>query len=146
MAAGETRRRGIQAVVDEVERRGGRVEVLTGARGPGAHHLVIDSPTGRWRARVKIKSSGTWQDNTDNGAPATAADADDRVWIYVEVQAEPAFSLAPAWWAVNDIHDSHTASLERNGGRRARTAGTTHHAIHPARVRQWRDRWDIVGL
>src|SRR3712207_182928 len=146
MAAGETWRKGIQAVVDEVRRRGGRAEVFAGARGPGAHHLVIHTPTGKWLARLKTKSSGTWQDNTDNGARASADDADDRVWIYVDVHGEPAFYVAPAWWAVNDIHDAHAAYLARHGGRRARTPDTTHHAIRPERVAQWRDRWDIVGL
>lgn len=145
MAAGETWRKGLQSVIDEVERRGGRANE-SGARGRGIHHLLIDCPSGRWRARLKTKSSGTWQDDTGNGTPATADDVDDCVWIYVDVKGEPSFFVAPAWWAVNDIQDAHAKYLARHGGRRAVTQGTTHHAIPLERVLQWKDRWDIIGL
>ncbi len=147
MPAGETWLRGVREVEEEVGRRGGRCEVLAGRRGPGGHHLSIESPSGRWLVRLKTKSSGTWQDHTENGAAASEADADDRVWIYVDVGPQgPAFFIAPGWWAVNDIHQAHEAYLQKHGGRRARSQDTTHHAIRPDRVEQWRDRWDVLGL
>jgi len=54
--------------------------------------------------------------------------------------------VVPEWWILNDIHVHHLAYLKRHGGRRARNPESTHHAIQHARIEEWRDRWDILGI
>ena len=145
MDAGNTRRRGLDAVQTALSARGARSVLAAGDL--GGHHIVCSTPSGEWRLRVKTKSAGTWQDDTGNGAPATSDDADQVVWVYVDVAAEdPIFYVAPGWWAVNDIYTSHEEYLKRHGGRRALSPNSSHHAITQSRVSEWRGRWDLLGL
>lgn len=145
MTGRDTRRRGVEAVADELNRRGAGYELVS--RSAEGHHVVCRTTTGTWRLRLKTKSTGTWQDDTRNGARATVMDADDSAWIYVDLgEQPPTFYVAPGWWAVNDIYSAHSGYLAKHGGRRAVNPTATHHAIRPRRIEEWRNRWDVIGL
>lgn len=63
-----------------------------------------------------------------------------------EGRALPEYFVVPEKWIQKDIDAAYAAYLKRHGGKRARTPGSTHHAIRKDRVEQWRDRWDLLGI
>jgi hypothetical protein len=58
----------------------------------------------------------------------------------------PAFYITPHWWIQNNIHNEHAAWLEKKGGVRPRTPDSPHHAITEPRLREWKARWDVLGI
>jgi hypothetical protein len=53
----------------------------------------------------------------------------------------------PEWWIQNDIYRAHSNYLAKHGGvRPGSNPDSTHHAIQTARVSEWRDRWDLLGI
>jgi hypothetical protein len=100
--------------------------------------------------QVKTRQAGTWQTSTKYGQPREEPKPPERrFWVFVDLLkagASPAYFIVPEWWIQNDIHVAHQAYLGRHGGVRARTATSTHHAIGPSRLEEWRDAWDILGI
>lgn len=139
-----TSRRGVDAVVAEIERRGATsVDVRSGRR----RELRMTARGVEYTLRVKARRSGTWQSTTTEGEPRTPEALPTRIWVFVDLaERPPGFYIAPEWWVRNDIYDAHRAYLARHGGHRAQTEDSTHHAIQPGRISQWRDRWDLLGL
>lgn len=97
--------------------------------------------------QVKTKRGGrVWQTRTTRGKSDPVEDA-TRFWILVDLSVDdPEFYVVPEWWMQRDIHDAHADYLASHGGKRAQTQDSTHHAISIARVEQWRDRWDLLGI
>ncbi len=95
---------------------------------------------------VKTKRTGDWQTSTNEGRPSRPVEHEDTFWIFVDLgrPSAPEFYIAPSWWVRNDIYNNHEEYLARHGGRRARSQDTMHHRIEPARVRQWRGKWDVL--
>jgi hypothetical protein len=60
--------------------------------------------------------------------------------------AAPKYFVMPEWWIKNDIYDAHADYLAAHGGVRPGKPDSLHHAIPVARVDQWRDRWDVLGI
>ncbi len=96
---------------------------------------------------VKTRGSGTWQTDIRKGNPTPESPDDDRFWLFVDLTSDPpGFFIAPASWVENDIYETYQADLARFGGSRPRSPASTHHGIREARIRRWRDRWDLLGL
>ena len=58
----------------------------------------------------------------------------------------PEYFVMPEWWIENDICDATPTTLRRPVGVRPGNPDSLHHAIAVARVEQWRDRWDVLGI
>jgi hypothetical protein len=130
------------AVIRAVEQRGGTVrEVRDGRR----VELVVDGLEGRSRVRVISRRRGDWQTSIREGDRTEVGPG--RFWVLVDLAiARPRFYVAPADWMTDDIRREHEDYLRRHGGTRARTEDSVHHRITTARVEQWWERWDLLGL
>lgn len=70
-------------------------------------------------------------------------------WIFVDLgdkDKSPRYWIAPNWWLLNNIYEVHKQYLDRSGGRRPINPDSTHHAIDEERLKQWKDKWDILGI
>jgi hypothetical protein len=146
MSGAETARRGLQQAVQALERRGATVQADTSTR--SKNMLRVRLPEGGpVHVYVKTRATGTWQTDVRKGTPAPESADETRFWVFVDLTESPtAFYIAPAWWVENDIYQTHQAFLARFGGRRPRSPGSTHYGIPEQRIRQWRERWDLLGL
>jgi hypothetical protein len=129
-------------VAEEIRRRGGRVvDYRVGQR----TELRAHTRTGRvLELRVLSRRAGDWQTSIRNGD--LTATTDDRYWLLVDLtQPTPGFYIVPEDWMVHDIRREHDEYLARHGGRRARTMDSLHHRIQTGRVREWRERWDLIS-
>lgn len=139
--------RGRRLVRAELQERGVATTVL---RNGNLVLLEIRSPTDgrRIHLRVKTRTSGTWQGSIRDGDAEPRPPQPDTYWVFVELESggRPGFFIVPDQWMRKDIYEAHRKYLRRHGGVRAVTADSTHHAIEPKRVLQWRDRWDLLGV
>ena len=142
-----TAERGRRLVTAELQERGVATTVL---RRGNLVLLEIRSPSdGRHiHLRVKTRTSGTWQGSIRDADASSRAPDPGTFWIFVEVErgGRPGFFIVPDQWMRKDIYEAHQKYLRRHGGVRAVTADSTHHAIEPRRILQWRDRWDLLGI
>ncbi len=148
MNSGQVGRAGEYFAAGEIHRRGGWAVTFSGNM-PGIDLLASDTEHTRTvPVQVKAKRSGTWHASTKRDAAQRDAAADEnRFWVFVDLGVwPPNFYVVPHWWMQNDIYEHHAAYLARHGGQRARTPGSTHHAIPTSRVQEWQDRWDLLGL
>ena len=102
---------------------------------------------GGWKHRVRVSTrrSGTWQTSTKNADQRAPVELEDRLWIFVDlVGGEPSFYVVPEGWMAEDIYRHHQQYLDRHGGERKFSPGSTHHAIAEDRIAEWRDRWDLL--
>lgn len=142
-----TAEKGRRAVADALRDRGAEVGEL---RRGNLHLLEIRHPRtgGRVQLRVKTRTSGTWQGSIREADPDPAPSLPEAFWVFADLEdvQRPQFFIVPDAWMRQDIHREHHAYLNRHGGERAITKDSTHHAIQPRRLLQWRDRWDLLGL
>ena len=103
--------------------------------------------------QVKTKRGGrSWHASILAGKPGKppAAPLDETTfWILVDLgdwETTPRYWVVPDWWIRNDIYRNHKAYLDSHGGKRARNPDSTHHAIDEKRLKEWQDRWEILGL
>ncbi|MGH9185777.1 MAG: hypothetical protein ACRD0U_08210 [Acidimicrobiales bacterium] len=74
-------------------------------------------------------------------------DDESAFWAFVDLSTEhPTYYFAPQSWMRNDIYETHAAFLARHGGSRPHSPESAHHGITVARIEQWRDRWDLLGI
>jgi len=137
-------------VAAELHRRGAYAVTFSGNM-PNIDVLASDAEHGRQAAiQVKTKTSGTWHTSTERGAVRTEADADNRFWVLVDIGRDPApppaYFIVPEWWIRNHIHERYQAYLASHGGQRPRNPRSTHFAIKPRDVEQWRDRWELLPV
>ncbi|MBV9772524.1 MAG: hypothetical protein JO040_01155 [Gemmatimonadetes bacterium] len=140
-----TAERGRQLVADAIRSRGAQVSEIR--RG---NLVLLECRTGAQRIhlRVKTRTSGTWQGSTQDGHPDPVPSRPEVFWVFVDLErpSSPKYFIAPDEWMRRDIHRAHQSYLARHGGERAISKDSTHHAIEPRRVLQWKDRWDLFGL
>jgi hypothetical protein len=100
--------------------------------------------------QVKTMTTHAWQTSITRGRKREEpAEGDTHFWVFVELTkppAQPEFYVVPEWWIENDIYRVHQEYLARHGGQRAQTKDSTHHAIEPSRIEQWRDQWNLLRL
>lgn len=137
-------------VAAELHRRGGNAVTFSGNM-PKIDILASDVGQTRTVAiQVKTKTAGSWHTSTTLGASRGEDSADDRFWVLVDIGRDPgrppSYFIMPEWWVQNHIHDRHAEYLAQHGGRRPGNPASTHWAIRPRDVEQWRDRWDVLGI
>lgn len=135
-------------VAAEIHRRGGYAVTFAGNM-PGIDIIASDANhLRRITIQVKTRTSGTWHARVPRDAEQTLPiDDESAFWAFVDLSTDlPGYFLAPRWWIRNDIYDVHAAFLGRHGGVRPVSPESGHHAIALARIEQWRDRWDVLGI
>jgi hypothetical protein len=136
-------------VVAEIHRRGGWAACF-GGNMPKIDVLASDfEQVRKITIQVKAKRGGTsWQTSIRKGRPWEEAEAPaDRFWVLVDLRpAAPEYFVMPEWWIENNIYDAHGDYLALHGGVRPGNPDSLHHAIPVARVEQWCDRWDVLGI
>ncbi len=135
-------RAGESFVAAEILRRGGYAVTFSGNM-PGIDILASDAEHLRTiTLQVKTRTTGDWQTSSTRGRLWAGDPGDDRFWALVDLSAEhPVYFLLPAYWIENDIKSTDDAFRALHVPR-----VSTHHAIKTARVEQWRDRWDVLGI
>lgn len=148
-AAQRVARAGEHFVAAELNRRGAYAVTFAGNM-PNIDILASDADQNRTvMIQVKTRRKGTWHSSSTRGIPRTKKDADNKFWVFVDLPdapGQPSYFIAPEWWVLNDIYVHHGAYLAKHGGKRAVNPDSTHHAIKHARIEEWRNRWDILGL
>lgn len=140
-----TAEKGVAVVIAAIQARGG--SDIDEERQGHRRFIHFLAPDGR-RVTVIVKSrkSGTWQASVNDGDPSRSEEG--VFWVFVDVEDPkwPLCYIVPDPWVRDDICENHHAYLERHGGERAVTKESTHHAIDYSRIREWRGRWDLLGL
>jgi hypothetical protein len=99
--------------------------------------------------QVKTRRAGTWHARTTDGRACEEKTDETHFWIFVDIlnnKLKPDYYIVPEWWLANNIHELHTAYLQKHGGKRKHGGDSTHHGVTLDRIEQWKDRWDILGL
>ncbi|OBG45679.1 hypothetical protein [Mycolicibacterium fortuitum] len=134
-------------VAAEIHRRGGHAVTFAGnmrdidlLASDANHNRVI-------KIQVKTKTAAGWQATTTRGKARTKPETEDSYWVLVDLAKNyPDFYVVPLWWMQNDIHTAHSKYLADSGGHRVKNDDSTHHAIPLARIAQWKNRWDVLGI
>ena len=137
-------------VAAELHRRGAYAVTFSGNM-PRIDVLASNVDRSRTVAiQVKTKTAGTWQTTTRRGRPREETVEETEFWAFVDIgkdpEKRPDVYIAPAWWGENSIHERHEAYLARNDGTRTRSPDSTHHAIPKSVIKEWRERWDVLGI
>ena len=141
-----TCRRAIRGCRDTPPRR------ICGHNMPGIDLLASDRDNTH-RVSVQVKTKGPnsrgWQTSTRQGLSSESADAVSfagRYWVLVDLRPAPGFYVMPELWIRNDIYDRHQEYLAAHGGHRRDNPASEHHLITLARVSDWQDSWDVLGI
>jgi hypothetical protein len=138
--------RGIEAVVEEVTRRGGRAQVEhTGSK----REVVVtgEGGDGEVRLLVRARTAGTWQTRASFGEPRAEDEHPTTFWVLVHLSPGAAQCyVVPDWWMRNDIYETHEEYLRWRSESRSLNPESDHHAIRTERVAQWLDRWDQLHV
>lgn len=87
--------------------------------------------------------------NAAEAWPRSSTEDDGRFWILVDLHwggSASDYYVIPAQWMENDIHTAHQEYLAKHGGQRAKNNDSTHYSIKPARVQQWKNRRQVLGI
>lgn len=141
-----TNRRGLDLVVAEIERRGGRGWIISEGRRREIHATGSDSRR-EVAIQVKARTRGDWQTSIEYGRQRNLEEMPSRFWILVDLQpSKPLYYVVPEWWIQNDIWTVHHRYIDPRGGHRAVNDDSVHHSIGTSRVADWLDRWDELGI
>src|SRR5262249_51384848 len=142
-------RAGEHFVAAELHRRGAYAVPFAGNM-PEIDILASDVNQVRTVAiQVKTKRVGAWQTSLREWTSRLPEVAATRFWVFVDLngsEASPDYFIVPEKWIQEDIERAHGEYLMRHGGQRARTPTSKHHAIRLSRIKEWRDRWDLLGI
>lgn len=140
-------RAGEAFVVAEIHRRGGYAAAFAGNM-PAIDVVASDVQQARTvYLQVKTKTGRDWQTSIDRGKLRKELQDQSRFWVLVDLGKDhPDYYIVPEWWLQNDIYETHEAYLNRQGGHRRHSRDSRHHSISGARVPQWLNRWDVLGI
>lgn len=152
-ASDQIGRAGELFVAAEIHRRGGYAVTFSGNM-QGIDIFASDAEhQRRITIQVKTKRPGSrdWQTTIARGRAKEDVpdpEADGRYWVLVDLRAAyPEFYVMPEWWIRDDIYVSHRDYLAKHGGvRPGKNPDSTHHAIAPARVEQWKGSWATLSI
>jgi hypothetical protein len=135
-------------VAAELNRRGAYAVTLAGNM-PRVDLLASNmNQTHTVSIQVKSRASGTWQSSTKE---IDREPTEDHFWILVDFEKKslsdlPDYYIIPDKWMRQDIKKHHDAYLKKHGGKRKGGGESDHHSIGVDRIKQWKDRWDILGV
>lgn len=137
-------------VAAELHRRGAYAVTFSGNM-PSIDILASDVEQARKvTIQVKTKTTGTWHASTLRGELRDEDLAEERFWVLVDIgrdpEIPPSYWIVPEWWMLNHIHVRYHERIAVHGGKRLRNPASTHFAIIPKNVEEWRNRWDLLGI
>lgn len=145
----QTARAGEYFVAAELSRRGAYAVTFAGNM-PRIDVLASNLDISRTvRLQVKTRKAGSWQTSIDEGRRCRRTQNNTEFWVFVDLvdpPSSPDYYVVPAWWIRRNIFQAHQAYLARHGGVRAVSPSSKHHSITLGRIRQWEDRWDLLGI
>lgn len=100
--------------------------------------------------QVKTKRGGrNWHSNIVGSQAMEPPEDETKFWVFVDlggVDECTRFWIVPDWWIRDNIHKTHQAYLDRHGRARPENPESKHHSIDESRLKEWQDRWDILGI
>jgi len=114
----------------------------------GSHRVKVSGPNTRLTVDDRtVQVNSRRQPGSPWQVSAAHPVVDDAVAvIFVDLSGDaPDFYIAPAEWVRTDVKRHFAAWLESRGGVRPRNPDSDHHAIELDRIRQWHQRWDVLG-
>ena len=137
---------GINFVVAELNRRGIVASILANNLFKNIDIIACNSNQARTvMITVKTKRRGVWYASANDGKSSKKISDETNFWIFVSIEKInelPNYYIVPEWWIRNDIYNE-TKDLPLS---KANSNTYRHHGINVARIEQWKDRWDILGL
>ncbi len=104
------------------------------------------------KVSTKGPTSSTWQTDIREGRecrPPENPRDETEFWAFVDLGEKgspPRYWITPCWWIRNDIYEVHKDFLYRNYGQRPITPDSKHHGINEKRLRDWKEKWEILGI
>jgi hypothetical protein len=97
---------------------------------------------------VKSRRKRIWHASIDDGRLCKEQEDESNYWVFVDltVPKSPDYFVIPDWWIRNNIYETHQAYLEDHGGRRPGNQNSKHSAVLSEHIKQWKNRWDILGI
>jgi hypothetical protein len=145
----QTARAGEHYVAAELNRRGAYAVTFAGNM-PKIDLIASNLDQSRLvNIQVKAKRTGTWQTSIEEGKRCGKPRGPEiSFWILVAISVKeyPEFWIIPEWWIRNNIYKTHQAYLKKHDGRRKYGSESKHHSIDEKRIKQWKERWDILGI
>jgi Holliday junction resolvase-like predicted endonuclease len=143
-------RAGEYFVVAELNKRGAYAVAFAGNM-PKIDLMACNEDQSRTiHIQVKTKRSGrSWQSSIVGSGPTKRPKNESVFWVFVDlgdVATSPRYWIAPDWWIRNDIDKAHQAYLGRHGGTRPSNPDSKHHSIDEKRLKDWKERWDVLGI
>jgi hypothetical protein len=134
-------------VVAELNRRGAFAAGFAGNL-PGINVVASNvKQTRKVFIQIKSKRSTLWQTPMISGKKRRKKQDERNFWIFVNLQNEhPEFYVCPKWWVENNIYEARSSFLESARGSRKVSPKSAYHSISINRVKQWKDRWDVLGV
>lgn len=137
---------GLQAVVTKLREFGLDAEIVGGRK----RFIQVRDSKNSHSFRVKVKAiRDDWNWQIDLGQADRPADNENIFWVFVNLKqyaSPPKFWILTDEWLRNDILEKHRQYLNRNDGHRKRNDNSTHHSIDEARIANWENRWDVLGI
>jgi DNA-binding transcriptional regulator YhcF (GntR family) len=125
-----------------------RFHAAAAAIANGSHRVKVSGPQTRLIVDDRtVQVSSRRQPGSPWQVSAAHPVVDDAVAvIFVDLSGDaPDFYIAPDEWVRTDVKRHFAAWLESKGGVRPRNPDSDHHAIELDRIRQWHQRWDVLG-
>ena len=142
----QTAEAGIQAICDELAKRGAR-DIRVWKEGNRQKIGFLSKNGGQYVVAPRSKRSGTWQTTIAYGKRGGENPVEREYWIFVDIGIEPhIFYTVPTWWIANDIYEVHQGYLKTHGGHRRFNDDSNHHGIPVKRIAAWEGRWEQLGL
>lgn len=111
--------------------------------------LIATRADGEWTVSLHVKSKrkGNWHTSTKEGVPAsTIPIKEDTFWVFVELRDTPKFWIVPDWWIREILYRDHLRYLVDHGGHRPVNDASEHQSITAESIKDWENRWDILGI
>jgi hypothetical protein len=140
---------GRRFVAAELDRRGANAVTIEGKM-PRIEILASNLDQSRTvRIHVKTRRGRIWHTSIERGRRMAKNPGETSFWMFVDLSRDDQsreYYVVPDWWMTNNIWEVFQAYLTKHGGVRPKTPGSKHYAIELKHIRQWKDRWDLLGI
>jgi len=120
--------------------------------------IIASGPNGYIPVQVKAKRRGSWQLDLRDFAEVSIIDSrqvinalkpepiEGLVYVFVGLKSYGSDDFyVIGWSALCDlVVEHHRAWLAAHGGRRPKNPESTHTALKPEQLEEWRNRWDLI--
>ena len=148
MNSHEVNREGKRRVEEQLRQRGAASVTSLGTR-KSLLQVKSSKKSRTIEIYVKTKRRGNWHTKTEEAKPANTpldSENESNFWVFMELTDVPRYWIVPDSWMRNDIHEAHQRYLKKHGGHRPQNNSSNHHSIDESRIKQWQDRWEVLGI